>query len=424
MSEVTASGFGERHHRCPVLSGYNPLNVAELENPFPSYSRARREAPVFYVEEFDLWYVSRHEDVLAVLRDPGRFSNRNVKPMPLPPEELRDRMPAYPNTTALLFLDEPEHRAARQMVQAPFIPRRLQQLVPMIRARAERLLRPDDPNRRIEFVHEYATPLALVVIGEILGVPEADFSWLERAVQGAFIIRGGAASVEETRVLAREQLRYWEYLCALVEDRRSHPRDDFSSVLATHVNDDGSQPSIEEVAAHLNTILGAGFETSANMMSFGIRSLLEHRDQWELLKSDPALVPNAADEAARYRTIIKTLLRVAVTDAEIGGVPIPKGARLALMIASANRDPSAFPDPDRLDITRDQDNLTYGRGVHFCLGAPLAKLEMRTTLETLLDLAPDARLVEGQRYEYRPDTRIDAMLALQIDLGPVPAAAD
>jgi cytochrome P450 len=291
----------------------------------------------------------------------------------------------------------------------------------MIRARAEQLLRLEDDDRRIEFIHEYATPLALVVIGSILGVPEDDFGRLERSIRGAFRIRSGACGEEETRALAQEQVEYWDYVCSLVDDRRRHPRDDFSSVLANHVKADGSTPTTEEVAAHLNTILGAGFETSANMMSFGIRSLLESRDQWELLKSDPALVPDAVEECGRHRTIIKTILRVAVANTEIGGVRIPEGARLALMIASANRDESAFPDPDRFDITRNQDNLTFGRGVHFCLGAPLAKLEMQTTLETLLDLAPHVRLVEGQRYEYRPDIRIDAMLALHVDLGPVPA---
>jgi cytochrome P450 len=405
---------------CPVLSGYDPLSAGVLEDPFPSYARARSEEPVFYVEEFDLWHVSRRQDVLEVLRSPHRFSNRNVKPMPLPPEELRDRMPVYPNATALLFLDEPEHRPARQMVQAPFTPRRLRELAPLIRARAEELLRVDDPDRRLEFIHQYATPLALVVIGSILGVPEQDFSRLERSIQGAFRIRSGACGEEETRALALEQLDYWEYVCALVDDRRAHPREDFSSVLANHVKADGSTPTTEEVAAHLNTILGAGFETSANMMSFGIRSLLENRDQWELLQSDRSLVANAVEECARHRTIIKTILRVTTADTELAGVPIPEGARLALMIASANRDESEFDEPDRFDITRGQDNLTFGRGLHFCLGAPLAKLEMRTTLEALLDLAPDVRLVEGQRYEYRPDIRIDAMLALELDLGPVP----
>lgn len=421
MGGVRAIKPSSRDHQCPVLAGYDPLAPAELADPFPTYARARHEEPIFYAEEFDLWHVSRREDVLEVLRSPDRFSSRNVKPMPLPPEELRERMPVYPNATALLFLDEPEHRPARQMVQAPFTPRRLRELAPMIRARAEQLLRPEDADRRLEFIHEYATPLALVVIGSILGVPEGDFGRLQRSIQGAFRIRSGACGEEETRALAQEQLEYWDYVCGLVDDRREQPRDDFSSVLANHVKADGSTPTSEEVAAHLNTILGAGFETSANMMSFGIRSLLENRNQWELLKSNPALVPNAVEECGRHRTIIKTILRVAVADTEISGVPIPEGARLALMIASANRDESTFPEPDRFDITRNQDNLTFGRGVHFCLGAPLAKLEMQTTLETLLDLAPDVRLVEGQRYEYRPDIRIDAMLALPVDLGPVPA---
>lgn len=183
MGSVRAIKPVSQHEHCPVLSGYNPLAPAELADPFPTYARARREEPIFYAEEFDLWHVSRREDVLEVLRSPDRFSSRNVKPMPLPPEELRERMPVYPNATALLFLDEPEHRPARRMVQAPFTPRRLRQLAPMIRARAEQLLRPEDADRRLEVIHEYATPLALVVIGSILGVPEGDFGRLERSIR-------------------------------------------------------------------------------------------------------------------------------------------------------------------------------------------------------------------------------------------------
>lgn len=406
---------------CPVLHGYDPLDQAELDDPFPSYARARSEAPVFYSEEYGFWSVSRREDVLAIIRDTERFSNKMAIPMPRPPEHMRDRMPKYPFATALLFLDDPEHRPARQMVQAPFTPKRLRQLEPLIRERAAQMLRPEDPDRRIEFVSDYAMPLALVVIGEIIGVPESDHALLDRAVAGAFRIASGSCSEEEALELAGGQLEYWEYLCALVDDRRANPRDDFTSVLADYTNEDGSKPTSDEVAVHVNTILGAGFETSAQMMSHGIQAILEHRDQWDLLRSDRSLMPRAVEECVRYRTVIKRNFRVALTDVEVGGVRIPEGALIAILIASTNRDEAAFPEPDRFDITRKMDNLTFGRGMHFCLGAPLSKVEMRVTLETMLELAPDARLVEGQRIEFKPDMRIDALRALQLDLGRVPS---
>lgn len=408
---------------CPVLAGYDPLAAGELAEPFSSYERARREAPVFFAPEYGFWSVSRHDDVLAIIRDTERFSSRMAIPMPVPPERLRDRMPKYPFATALLFLDDPEHRPARQMVQAPFTPRQLRQMAPLMAERARELLRLDDPDRGLDFVTAYATPLALVVIGKIIGVPPEDFGLLERSIYGAFRIASGVASEAEIDELAEGQLAYWEYLCALVDERRERPQDDFTSVLADYVKEDGTKPTSDEVAVHVNTILGAGFETSAQMMSFGMLSMMQNRDQWELLKADRSLLSTAVEECVRHRTVIKRNFRVALCDVEVGGVKIPEGALIAIMMASSNRDETAFPDPDRFDITRKTQNLTFGRGMHFCLGAPLSKLEMRVTLETLLDVAPDVRMIKDQTLEYKHDLRIDGLAHLYLDLGPVPAQA-
>jgi cytochrome P450 len=422
IEEAARNGVAGTAGGCPVLSGYDPLDPAELRDPYPSIARAHREAPVFYSEQYGFWSVTRHADVLAILRDTERFSNRMAIPMPLPPEEVRDRMRVYPSATSLLFMDDPEHGPARKMVQAPFTPRRLREMEPMIRARAEELLRVDDPDRRLEFVRGYATPLALVVIGHIIGVPEEDFPLLERAIRAMNRIHSNAYGEDEIQVLAREMLTYWEYLCALVEERRRDPRHDFSSVLANWVSEDGSSPGTDEIASHINTILGAGFETSAQMMSFGIRSMLEHRDQWELLKSDRSLLPTAVEECVRHRTLIKRNFRVTLTDVEVGGVLIPEGSLVAIMPAAANHDETAFPQPDRFDITRSEPNLTFGNGMHYCLGAPLSKLEMRITLETLLDLAPDMQRVADQEIEYVPHLILDGMEAMLVDLGPVPSS--
>ncbi len=421
IENVAGSELTRPAGSCPALAGYDPLAVGELRDPYPSFARARREAPVFYDEKYGFWSVTRQPDVLAILRDTERFSNRMAIPLPLPPEELRDRMPVYPTARALLFMDDPQHGPARKMVQAPFTPRRLRKMEPLIRTRAQELLRPDDPDRRLEFVRGYATRLALTAIGDILGVPDEEFPLLEDAIASTNRIHSGAYDEGEMEYLNAEQLRYWQYLLALVEERRRDPRDDFSSVLANYAAEDGSRPSTEEIAGHMHTILGAGFETSAQMMSFGIRSMLEHRDQWELLQSDRSLLPRAVEECVRHRTLIKRNFRVTLTDVELSGVVIPEGSLVAIMPAAANHDESVFPDPDRFDITRSQPNLTFGNGMHYCLGAPLAKLEMRVTLETLLDLAPEMRLAEGQQIEYVPHMILDGMMGLQLDLGPVPS---
>jgi cytochrome P450 len=158
------------------------------------------------------------------------------------------------------------------------------------------------------------------------------------------------------------------------------------------------------------------------MMAFGVRAMLEHRDQWERLQADRTLVPTAVEECLRHRSLIKRNFRLALEDAEVAGVTIPKGAMVAIGIQSANRDEATFPEPERFDIARREDNLAFGRGTHFCLGAPLSKLEMRITLELLLELAPEMRLVDDQVIAYKQDLRLDGMRALRLDLGPVPGA--
>jgi cytochrome P450 len=405
---------------CPVLAGYDPSSLGELRNPYPSFHIAQEDAPVFFDETRGFWSVTRHADVLSILRDTVHYSSKMAIPLPLPPEEFRDRMPVYPTAGALLIMDDPEHGPARKMVQAPFTPRRLRDMAPLIRAKAEALLRPEDPDRRLEFVRGYATPLALVVIGDILGIPEDHFPMLERVIGTTNKLHGGAYGEDEVTGIAQDLLEYWEYLHEIVARRRENPSDDFASVLANYVGEDGARPTDDQVAFQMHTILGAGFETSAQMMSFGVRSLLENPDQWELLKADRDLLGRAVEECVRHRTLIKRIFRVALTDVEVGGVAIPEGSLLAIMPAAANHDPSVFADPERFDLTRAQPNLTFGNGMHFCLGAPLSKLEMRITLETLLDLAPEMQLVPDQEIQYVDHIILDGMHGLQIDLGSVP----
>ncbi len=420
VDDATGAASAGGGQGCPARLGYDPLDPDVVRDPFPSYVRAQRETPVFYSEERDLWLVTRREDVLAVFGDNVRFSNRNAIAMPLPPESIRDRMPRYPFATGLLFLDDPEHLPARKMVQAPFTPKRLSATEPLIRARAERLLRLEDQDRRLEFVHDFGLPLALGVIGSILGVPEADFPLLQRSVQGAFRIVSGSLSEAEIAALAEDQFVYWNYLNALIDERRAHPKDDFISVLAAYRHDDGSQSTTEQVTISVNTILGAGFETSAQMLAFGIAAILGHRDQWALLRSDRFLLAQAVEECVRWRTVSKRQFRWTTTDVELAGVTIPNGSLVCTESAAANRDDTVFPEPDRFDITRAADNLTFGRGKHFCLGAPLAKLEMRVTVEAFLDLAPEAKVIDDRELVFEQSILIDALHELYLDLGPVP----
>jgi cytochrome P450 len=405
---------------CPVLHGYDPLAPDELADPYPSFARARHEAPVFWSPESKCWCITRQDDVLTVLKDHVRFSNRGSLPLPVPPEEVRERLPFYPSSKGVLVTDDPEHRSARRLIQQPFTPRRLRGFEPLIRSRAEELLAAS-PDRQLEFVGGYATPLAIRVIGAIIGVPDEQLPSLELSVVDAFRITSGSLTdYAEVVAVAERQADYWDFVCNLVNERRQVPREDFTSVLVHTVKDDGTFPTTEEVGVHVHSLLTAGFETSAQAMSFGVRSLLGARDQWELLTSDRSLIGPAVEECLRHRTIVKRLFRTTTTEVELAGVKIPADAVISLVLPSANHDETVYDDPERFDIRRTEDNLALGRWKHFCVGAPLARIEIRITLETLLDKAPDAKLAEGQTFSYRPDMRIDQLRELHLDLGRAP----
>lgn len=402
--------------RCPVMAGYDPFSPKELRDPLPSFARARREEPVFYSEVTGHWTVTRREDILAVIKDTERFSSSHALPLPETPLEVRDRLPFYPSSRSVLFKDNPEHGPMRKQIQAPFTPRRLRRLEPFIRTRCEELL--DRSERRIEFVEEFAIPLAISVIGKILGVASQHFPMLEETVADAFRLSGGAVKEPaDVMEVAESQAVYWEFVQELIEERRAREADDFTSVLVREPTADGTMPSTTEVAVQVNAILVAGFETSAQAMTVAVQGMLNHRDQWERLQADRDLVESAVEETLRHRTVVKRIYRLTTTDVMVGGVSIPEGSMLALLLPSANHDEDFYDEPERFDIGRSKDNIAFGRWRHFCVGAPLARIEIRIMLEALLDLAPDAEVVPGQELRHRPDMRIDQLRELWVDLG-------
>jgi cytochrome P450 len=352
-------------------------------------------------------------------------------PFPNPPEEVRHRLPTkngevvYPSALTPLVMDGSDHQRARKMIQAPFTPRALRAREPMIRQIAERLL-PEAASSRIDLVNDYALPFALEVVSRIVGVPGSALPVIRRGIDSMFLLNGLALTDEDEVLAAAEELaEYWECLTAVASDRITNPVDDFASVIA-HTEAEGVKPTLQEVTAHLHSLIGPGFETTAQAITHGLANLLAHRDQWELLKSRQDLLDSAVMEMLRYRTVAKLIFRQATRDVIIGGVAIPEGAMLALSLASANRDERCYDDPNSFDITRSADNLALGRWKHFCVGAPLAKIELRVTLETLIGRFPDATVVPGQTLSWRRDIRIDALNTLLVALdggASVPSAA-
>lgn len=405
---------------CPHFAGYDPLSVEELRDPHPSFRVARDELPVYFSERYGLWEVSRQADILAVLGDHDHFSAAAALPMISPPAEVLDRMPEYPWTGCVLVLDDPEHRAPRALIQSPFTPRRVKAQAEKIRSKADVLLDPLARDGRIEFIGEVAYPLAFGTINDVLGLPAERFDLLERGVHATLsLLAGGLTSEDEIIEAARTCADLYEFVYEFIEERRAHPADDYTSVIVNTRLEDGSLESTAQALKHVWTLIIAGFETTANALSNGVRSLLMQRDQWEMLVADRSLIDGAVEEMLRHRTLLKRLFRLATQDVVVGGVTIPKGARVSLLVASANRDERAISNPDTFDITRKQAHLAFGKGQHFCVGAPLARLELKVALEAILDRFPDIAIAGDQEISWRPNPMFDEMNTLYMQTGGV-----
>ena len=401
---------------CPFSHGYQPLARDELADPYPSFKRLRDETPVFFDRVTGLWTITRQVDILAVLKDTATFSSSSALPTFEPPAEIRDRVPRFPWEESVLLLDDPEHRAERKVVQAPFTMRSVNGMAGQIRALTEELIEPLATGGSIEFVKEFAYPMSLGVIAQILGIPRERFDLLERGVEAAFLMRGSGLSHEEFIQACIVFADLYEYIGELVEERRAASGDDYVSIMLNTADREGEPISVEHMITRVWTLIGAGFETTANQLANGFRALLERRDQWELVLDDRSLVDNAVEEMLRHSGLMKRLLRTATRDVEVAGVTIPEGAGVALLAGSSNRDEGAYDgDPGEIDVTaKRREHLTFGKWQHFCVGAPLARLELKIALETMLDLAPDTHVVPEQDPTWRPDIRIQAMSYLNL----------
>jgi cytochrome P450 len=382
-----------------VLAGLRANDPGVVEDPFAFYAALRADDPVHFAEEIGAWLVSRHADVLAVVSDPERFSSAigPIAVMP-PPEALAILARGIPPVSTLLTADPPAHTRYRALVSRAFAPRRVARMEESIRAVAESLVAAFRPAGAVELVGQFAVPFPLTVIADQLGVPRADLARFKKWSDDFVALLGGMVSAERFVECARGIVEFQEYFRERIEERRAEPRDDMlSDVVSARL--EGTKPlDVPEMISILQQFLVAGNETSTNMIAAAIRYLLASPEQLALVRADPALVPAAVEEALRLETPTQTLFRVAARDTELAGVALPKGARLAVLYGSANRDPAVFPDPDRFDVRRPslRDHLAFGHGAHFCLGAGLARKEGAIAVELLLRALPGLRFEPGR----------------------------
>jgi cytochrome P450 len=356
---------------------YNPFAAEVKENPYPYYARLRAEAPAYQVEPFGFWVISRYEDVVHVLRSPQLFSSSAMGTGML--------MGGYegPQVSTVIGSDPPEHTRLRGVVNRAFTPQRIAGFEPRISEITDELLGAVQDRGEFDLVEDFAIPLPVTVIAELLGVEPSrrrDFKRWSNAIVGAM----GARTETERERRHQDMGDFREYFAEAIEARRTEPTDDLIGTLVRAEEGD-QRLTPEEVLAFSVILLIAGNETTTNLIGNAVLALLEHPDQLAKVLADPSRIPDLVEEALRYDAPVQGLFRRASQDVELAGATIPAGAIVMPLYASANRDERRFPDPDRFDVTRDaQGHLAFGYGIHFCLGAPLARLEARVALEALL----------------------------------------
>jgi cytochrome P450 len=341
-------------------------------DPYPTYAALRTRQPVYREPRYGAYVLTRFDDVLAALLDPETFSSAHG-PGPMPSNSLS-------NTAALPATDPPHHDQLRALVNRGFTPRRVAESAPRIEALARELL-DACPSGEFDVVPALSIPLPVFVIAEMLGVePERlpDF----RRWSDAFV---GLLESDPTPDLVSAARELLGYFGELAEDRRKHPRDDMISALV-HAEIDGRRLDQSELDGFFIVLLVAGNETTTNLISNQLHILAERPDLWKRLRDDRSLVAGAIEETVRYDTPVQNLGRQTTRPVTVRGVEIPKDSRIIVSFGAANRDPEAFDAPDEFRVDRDERrHLGFGQGVHFCLGAGLARLEGRIALDAMLD---------------------------------------
>jgi cytochrome P450 len=358
------------------LFGTHPL--AEIPQTYSWFGEMREHNPVFKDERTRSWQIFRYEDVLAILTDYSRFSSQ-----------------AYEFTggflkNSLIAKDPPDHRKLRNLVNQAFTPKAVSHLSDRIAQITQKLLDEVRLKGTMDIVSDIAFPLPAKVIAELLGVPAEDWNIFQR---WARIESSDAASRQESG--KSMQVEMFSYFSNLLEERRRSPREDLISSLSI-AEVDGERLSEPELLSFCTLLLAAGQETTKNLITNAIVCLTDHRDSMERLINEPALIPTAIEEILRFLPPVWFLFRQTKTDVELAGQHIPANQVVLAWTASANRDPARFRDPDRFDIEREPNrHLAFGHGIHFCVGAPLARLEAKIALPMMLQQLKNLQRVEG-----------------------------
>ena len=370
-------------------------------DPYPTYRRLRETAPLHCIEggAFRFWVLTRHADVVAVLRDPRTSVDRAFQPKPPAVEPAVDPSTLHPLARALramsrimLFRDPPDHTRLRGLVNKAFTPRMVEALRPRIQALVGEILAPLRDGGVFDAVRDLAEPLPILVIAELLGLPAADRGQLKRWSDDLAVMLDGSIAMQHMGRAVQSAAEVIAYLRDHLEARRVAPRDDLlSAMLAAKERDE--QLADDEILGTALVVMAAGHETTTNLIGNGVLALLRHPGELARLRREPGLAGSAVEEFLRFDSPVQATSRIFSEPVRLHGRRIPAREEVGLLLGAANRDPEVFPAPDRLDVGRsDNRHVSFGFGIHFCLGAGLARLEAQLAIGSLLARLPRLEL--------------------------------
>lgn len=401
-----------------VPSPLSILGPEMLANPYPHYHRLRATKPVAWFDAIKGWVLTRHDNVSAVLRD-NRFSSKRFAGG-LERESLRGNSAVaemfQSRTNAMLSCDAPRHTRLRSLVSKAFTPRAVEAMRPSIAELVDGLINDAQARGPIDIMRDIAGPLPVAVIAVMLGIPPEDRGrfkhWSDDIAAAANVVQGLSDETLVRAAVAYQELT--EYFRALVGRLRSGQGEGVLAAMAA-AEEQGDKLNEAELYANAVLLLNAGHETTTNLIGNGTLALLQNPDQWKRLLENPELVEDAVEELLRYDSPVQFTSRSALEDVDLGGNHIAAGQVVMVMLGAANRDPEAFPDPDRLDVTRPEarHHVAFGQGPHYCLGAPLARLEGEEVFKALLRRFPGLRL-EGETPSYRSNFNLRGLVSLPV----------
>jgi len=404
------------------------LNDPEvIECPFGLYSLILENEPVVDIPGVGV-LVTRHEDIQEVTRHPELYSSAystgfastglSINPRPPLVDEILAQ--GYPEVQALIFTDDPVHRRHRGLVSQGFTPRRVEQMSDTVRAIATELIDRFAGRGSVELFTEFATPLPLTVISDALGVPRRDAAIFKGWSDAVMALVGRLVPDDEYMAVAQQLLDFQRYFAVLIDERAADPRDDLLTDLVK-AEMEGEHPlSKSELLNIITQLLVAGNETTANALCAGMLLLMEQPELRARVTAEPALIPNLVEEVLRLESPIQGFPRMATEDTELGGVKIAKGSRVILMYGAGNRDAREFACPDQVDLDRSnlRSHLAFSHGPHHCMGAALARAELRISFELLLGRLPNLRPAVGFVAEHKPSLMVRGLKELQLAFDP------